>query len=261
MSMRMFIIGFFLTSLSCNAQEKLLNDMESAETIASERASEELVAYMSLENMFPERQVRAFAEAAGRGKIKEVEAFVEQGVDVNVRGTRNATPLFWAMRNNSIKGFNKLLELGADPNVVFDDGGTVMHWAVRHKDATFLNRALVHGGDPNLKAGQFMKTPLFEALGVQSSKLDILLDAGANINAQSSFGTTPSMVAAGRGRFDIVLKLLDRGADYKLINNSGHSLATRVADKRDLMDPNHELYARMQKVIEWLEERGVYVPE
>src|SRR5690606_27774060 len=115
----------------------------------------------------PEPQVRALAKAAGNGDVKEIEALVQQGASVNAHGTRNATPLFWAMREDSIKGFTRLLELGADPNVIFDDGGTVMHWAVRHKNDAFLKVALAHGGDPNLNAGKDNETPLFEALGEQ----------------------------------------------------------------------------------------------
>lgn len=260
MRILLMILCVFLP-LGCNAQNAETDGMKSAEQAAHERARKELVAYMSLETMFPDSEVRALAEAASKGQLQKVEALVEQGVDVNARGVRNATPLFFAMRSSNLEGFTKLLELGADPNVVFDDGGTVMHWAVQHKNDAFLKAALKHGGNPNLKNDDMFKhTPLFEALGEQSDKLDILLSAGADVNAQNRFGSTPVMVAAGRGRFDIVYKLLDHGADYQIKNNSGHTLADRIADKRGLMDSSHELYQWMQKVIVWLEERGVHVP-
>lgn len=250
-----------LLSLGCNAQNEVMDDMKSAEQAANERARKELVAYMSLETMFPDPQVRALAEAAGKGDLKKIEALVEQGVNVNARGARNATPLFWAMRSSNIKGFTKLLELGANPNVVFDDGGTVMHWAVQHKNEAFLKTALEHGGDPNLQGGQDNETPLFDAIGKQSDKLDILLAAGANVNVQDRYGFTPVILAAARGRFDVVYKLLNYGADYRIETKNGHTLSDAIADVRGRMDPNHELYQWMQKVIEWLEERGVHVPK
>lgn len=250
-----------LASLACNAQNGLVDDMKSAEQAANERARKELVAYMSLETMFPDPQVRALAKASGKGDLNKIEALVQQGVDVDARGFRNATPLFWAMRESNIKGFKKLLEFGADPNVVFDDGGTVMHWAVQHKSESFLKAALKHGGNPNLKAGQDNETPLFDAIGEQSDKLDILLEAGADVNVQERYGFTPVLLAASRGRFDLVYKLLNHGADYRIETKSGHTLADIIADTRGRMDPNHELYQWMQKVIAWLKERGIHIPE
>lgn len=268
--MRLLLMALFLAPSGCGAQHGIFDDMAAAEKKAGERARSELVAYMSLETMFPDSQVRALAEAAGDGDLKEIDALVSQGIDVNARGTRNATPLFWAMRESDIKGFTKLLGLGADPNVVFDDGGTVMYWAVQHRDEVFLKAALEHGGDPNQKVltwhvmpGDYWhyETLIFGALGEQRDKLDILLAAGADVNAQNSFGNTPVMVAAGRGSFDVVYQLLAHGADYRIKNNSGHTLVDWIASERNLMDPNHELYAWMQKVIAWLEERGIHVPE
>lgn len=259
--MRILLLVFCaVLPLGCNAQNGEMGDMKSAEQAANERARKELVAYMSLETMFPDPQVRALAEAAGNGQLQKIEALVEQGVDVNARGARNATPLFFAMRSSNLEGFKKLLELGANPNVVFDDGGTVMHWAVQHKNEAFLKAALEHGGNPNLEAGQDNETPLFDTIGEQSDKLDILLEAGADVNVQERYGFTPVILAAGRGRFDIVYKLLDHGADYRIKTKSGHDLADIIADTHERMDPSHEMYTWMQKVIARLEERGVHVP-
>ena len=229
--------------------------LEEAEKAWNERVRKEALAFMSLETMFPDESVRALAIAAAKGRVETVEELVNSGVDVNSSGTQGATPLFWAMSN--YKGFKKLLELGADPNVIYGDGGTIMHWAVQMKDNRFLEAALEHGGNPNIVAkGMLEDTPIFRALSQGIEKVEILLDAGANIDARNKFGTTPVMTAAS-GRFGLVLYLLERGADYKIKNNAGWTLANIVADKAGMLIPKAEL--ERLKVVEWLESRGVAV--
>ena len=236
----------------------MIQNMDSAEKKFNERQSRELVAFMSLETMFPDPKARALAKAAGAGNIKKIEQLVNAGVSVNSKGTNDATPLFWAMSN--FNGFKRLLELGADPNVVFGDGGSVMHWAVTAKDERILKAALEHGGNPNLKAGQSEGTPLFEALSMGTKVVDTLLDAGADINSKDKDEDTPVMIAAGSGRFEIVYQLLERGADYRIKNRNGRDLADRVASKRGLLKPESESAKWMEKVIEWLQGKGVVIP-
>lgn len=249
------VVCFIIFLPICKAESDVqaeMGKMKSSQKTASKRKTQTLVAYMSLKTMFSDKKVRALAKAAGKGKVKKIEELVAQGVDVNSRGTSNATPLFWAMRN--ITGFQKLLELGADPNVVYDDGGSVIHWAVIHKDESFLKAALQHGGNPNLVAGKFNETPLYEAASPEGkSKAGLLLDAGADINARGGLsGETPIMVAAGLGQFDLVYELLERGADYTIKDNTGEDLLDVIASRKKTMDPNNELYRWMEKVIEWL---------
>jgi len=232
--------------------------LESAEEAARIRTSKTVLAYMTLETMFPDEKVRALASAAGKGQIAKIERLVAEGVDVNARGTQNATPLFWAMAN--LSGFTKLLELGANPNIVYGDGGTVMHWAAEAKDPTLLKAALEHGGDPNLVAGMFGWTPLFEPIGYSNiAAMEILLNAGADIDARGGDGDTAVNVAASLGRFDDVYFLLTHGARYDLTNKHGLGLTDYIADLKDRMIPNHELTRWLHKVIEWLREHGVEV--
>lgn len=257
---------------SCKADDIDFTGMESSEKSFNERQSKELVAYMSLEKMFPDPQVRALAEAAGKGKTEEVEKLVAQGIDVNAQGTKGATPLFWALRNSSLDGFEKLLDLEADPNIIFADS-SVMHWAARHEDTRFLQAALDHGGNPNLVAGPLGETPLFKTIGVKGgdnrAAMLILLDAGANINAvtggekifgMSMGGKTPVMAAADLGRFDIVYELLTRGADYQLKDDSGRDLMDRIAAMKGRFPAGSEQEKALEKVIAWLSDRGVSVP-
>ncbi len=266
------IMSFALGLPGCKAKEIDFDAMKKSEEAFNKRQQQELPILMSLETMFPDRQVRALAEAAGKGKIRVVEELVAKGVDVNARGKKNATPLFWALRNSNLKGFTNLLELGADPNVVFGDS-SVMHWAAQHEDIAFLKAALQYGGNPNLVAGQFSETPLFKTIGLSGNdrkeNRQLLLESGSDINAKtvddSSYmptgGETPVMKAAGLGRFDIVYELLESGADYKVKDDTGYDLLGLASRKIGAFVPGSPQEKDLQRVIAWLSERGVKIPE
>lgn len=242
----------------CSGQKFDFKGMEKAEKEFNERARQEILVLMSLETMFPDKDARALAKAAGKGKVKKVEELVRSGVDVDAKGNQGATPLFWAMAN--YKGFKKLLELGADPNIVYGDGNTVVHAALTIRDSRFLEAILEHGGNPNLKAGDSSKnTPLFDALNEGKGKIDLLLEAGADINAQNSYGSTAVMATAGVGEFETAHYLLEKGADPTIANDAGETLASRVADKIGAMRPGSEAEHWQKKVVDWLEARGVEI--
>ena len=275
-----FLIIIFAVGMSSSKGEEIdFKAMELSQKRQDERMKTELVILMSLETMFPDVQVRALAKAAGKGRVRKVEKLVAEGIDVNARGTKGATPLFWSLRKTNIKGFEKLLELGADPNIIFADA-SVMHWAARLKDTGFLQKAIAHGGNPNLMAGKPRHTPIFDTIGVRLGLRDgynraamlVLLDAGADINAVtgsekffggiSMGGNTPVMSAANIVRFDIVYELLNRGADYEHKNDYGRTLLDRVAEmssRQFVAGSKQKKY--LEKVIMWLSEHGVNIPE
>ena len=241
--------------------------MEEAEKAYSERVRKTSVFFMSLETMFADEQVRALAKAAGRGQVKKIDALVDQGVDVNARGTSNATPLFWAIRKKNLRGVSRLLELGANPNIFSDGGSTVVHAAASYRKYPLLKAVLEHGGDPNLiSGGGLRETPLFEINGLVPKTddvacLDLLVEYGANVNARGFRGFTPAMGFAGLGRFDLAQELIIRGANYRLKNDHGENLLDIIASARDKYIPGSWQEKELIKLIDWLEQRGVSLPE
>lgn len=254
------VLSLAYLSACGSAMNDQIQAMDSSEKKFNEAQSQRVVAFMSLDVMFPDASVRALAKAAGEGNIKKIEQLVKEGVSVNSKGTQGATPLFWAMRNYS--GFKRLLELGADPNVVFGNGGggSVMGWAVTAKDKRLLPAVLQHGGNPNLIDNQSGETPLFSALDVGDAALNMLFAAGADINAKNRLGNTVTMVAAGRGHYEIVYRFLERGADFKIKSLNGKDLADWVAFNVGLLRPESDSAKWQTKVIEWLRAKGVEIP-
>ncbi len=234
------------------------SNMAAKEAKFNQSRSQAVVAHMSLETMFTDAKVRALASAAADGDIDEIDALVAGGVDVNARGTRNATPLFWSMK--SLAGYQKLLALGADANVVFDDGGSVIHWAMKFDDDAFIESALRHGGDANLVGGMLKNRPIFKLNG-SASKLDILLKYGADINGRTQMigpasgkviGNTALIEAAGSNDFKTVQLLLDKGADPSLDSNNGVSFIGELHSAKKSFRPGSNSAKAVDKILLWL---------
>jgi len=51
----------------------------------------------------------------------------------------------------------------------------------------------------------------------------LLIDAGTDISIKGKFDSTLLSQAASRGRYDVVLDLLNRGAEYQTINKIGRN--------------------------------------
>jgi hypothetical protein len=165
------------------------------------------------------------AEAAGRGDKKEIKHLVATGAKVNFVGKHEITPLFWAAWAGNFKGFEMLLGEGADPNAQRAEGYPIMHLVAQTSDIRFLECALKHGGDPNLIDKSTKKPPLFFVVMMGAiPQIEMLLNAGANVNAQTLDGSTlPIYAMSSPPKYKLVYLLLQRGADPHLqtINHSG----------------------------------------
>jgi len=207
--------------------------------------------FADVKSVFSDVGTQSLAKAVQEGDIARIKKLIADGVDVNAAGENGMTALFFGLRNYD--GFRVLLEYGANPNVVTDDGQSVLHWAVRAKDDRFISLALRLKGDPNLVAGQFGNTLLHEAASPEGKdKVTLLLDHGADINAQRYDGDTPMLRAAGLGQYDVVYELLVRGADPRVKNHNGFDLMGVIDLRKHRMDPQNELTKWMWKVIEFL---------
>lgn len=228
------VIGSILIS-GCSVANKLVDTQNEYDRAVTK----EILIHMDLETMFPSASLRELAKAAGKGQTSTIDKLIDEGVDVNAKGSQNATALFWSMRNE--KGFEYLLAKGADPNVVFADGGTVMHWAARKDKCNMLISALAYGGNPNLKGGMFDGSPAFATItagrnnGVPAC-LDVLLKSGADIEFRDKYGKTLLLLATDLARFDIALYLLDQGANKNATDPDGRSVISLLNSYQDAFE-------------------------
>ncbi|QMU62446.1 MAG: hypothetical protein GKR92_12350 [Gammaproteobacteria bacterium] len=255
-----FVMTTMLSLISCSSLDGELSDAQNAR---NKHLKDNNIEFMPLEIMFPDPKVRALAKAAGNGDLDTIEKLVDEGVDVNSKGKRKATPIIVAFGN--IHGFRKLLELGADPNVVYDDGTAVMHWAARHRDIAFLKAALEHNGDPNIvDSFSFKETTLIASIRSDGKfgeypQTILLLDAGADLDKKDAFGGTAVIKAAILKRYDIVYELLNRGADYTIETDRYVSLSSLMHRDRSSLNKSDKSYVWFTKSENWLNDKGFAV--
>jgi ankyrin repeat protein/Tfp pilus assembly protein PilF len=89
------------------------------------------------------------------------------------------------------------------------------------KSLELVRAALVAGADPNAK-DEDGDVPLV-LVEPRSPVFDLLLEAGANINATDGHSHSVFMLEAGGGRLDHLPVLLDRGADPSLADGRGYT--------------------------------------
>lgn len=217
---------------------------------------------------------RSLADAAAAGRIEEIDKLITDGAKIDFQGREGMTALIWAILHQNKSGYEHLLERGANPNLqmtastLTSDGVTAGNSAVglaaMHEDPWYLKITLEHGGDPNLFNTVAGVTPIFRCIALLDDPrrshlehLQLLIAAGANLNARNALTTTPLMYAAMLSRYDMVYILLKAGADPTLTNRAGVGLAGVI--NNDHTDPGSELYAWRGKVIEFLERRGIHV--
>lgn len=124
-----------------------------------------------------------------------------------------------------------------DPNDTNAAGDTLLFPAVLGGHVGMTKFLLARGADPNWPGGAL---PPIYAAGT-GEMVDLLVSAGANIDAVGPSQSTPLIVAAQRGLFDLTRALLARGADISARNDQGldaGSVARTLKRVLELMQGN-----------------------
>ena len=142
------------------------------------------------------------------------------------------TLLMLATRTNKIESVEKLLELGANPNAhndstkYFGQSAVLLACRFTGPSSKILALLLKYGGDPNSTACGVKENGLGEIVPMREfalsaavfssfEKVKLLVDAGANINYATSTENCAIENCMIHGRMDIMLYLLQKGADYR----------------------------------------------
>lgn len=120
-----------------------------------------------------------------------------------------------AAKKRDRDGVQALLKLRVDVNTPQADGATALHWAA-HWDDLPTAELLLRAGANVQAVNDYDVTPLALACtNGHAAMVVLLLNAGADPNTARSTGETPLMTAARTGNLEVVQALLARGADVQ----------------------------------------------
>lgn len=270
-SIRIFLTVFAVIDLSCGAKtDRNLNDSD-------------LHGYDY--RLFEPSPVSELAKAVEAEDVKEMFRIVRGGnVDIDHQEPKfGNTLLMLTVMNLQYASCKTLLELGADPNKhnTYDGSTALIHAAAIDNgdgdNSAFLELLIKHGADVNgVETGErevgnnIRKSPLLVAssdvsqAGSPIDKVKLLVEAGADVNYQDEFNHFPLREALIQKHYDVVLYLLQRGADYNRMlfergDFQGNGKKIYIADilreqLSPLASPQHKM---KMEIVNFLKAKGI----
>lgn len=164
----------------------------------------------------------ALMVAARNGSAAVVRILLAAKAHVDARMKGGMTALHQAAEAGNVEVIELLLAAGADISARNESVGTPLHYAGRNPDVA---RCLLKHGCPVDAPGNedSLGMPALSstvAFG-NTEVIKLLLEAGANINAQDQRGETALMWAAQLGKTDVLKLLIQSHADLNRTNSLG----------------------------------------
>ena len=159
-------------------------------------------------------------QAIRQGNVQSIASHLDANPDqVEARDQRGWTPLMLASFYAGADCVEAILARGASVHATNDFGAQALLYATR--DLRSVQLLVEAGADVN-HASPLGNTSLFTAArNARSLKVvHYLVEHGANVNHSAAFGVTPLMIAADAGNLETVKFLLAHGANVNAQTNS-----------------------------------------
>jgi ankyrin repeat protein len=154
-----------------------------------------------------------FLNAVIGADLAKVTALLKSGADCNSKNAEGATALMLAAGVGNLDIVKMLLKAGAEVDATDERGWTALMKSLFNYEQNC--------GFPDV--------------------LEVLIDAGADIEHQVAYGTRPLMIAAGYGEARIVEVLLLAGVDVGAKNEGGRTAKT-MAETKDYVEVVNQLH-------------------
>ncbi|MBN2441670.1 MAG: ankyrin repeat domain-containing protein [Spirochaetales bacterium] len=169
----------------------------------------------------------ALCKAAEKGDIDRAIELIEAGANVNNHsGGDGATPLHLAARYNRVEMIGFLLKKGAILNAKKGYDQTPLYWAAANCHPEAVDVLIKAGADVEAGNSHDQDTPLIGICWGGNSEcglktITLLLEAGANPNAQSKNKSTALIYVARYGNVEMIKVLLRYKADPSITRHDG----------------------------------------
>ncbi|HOW86702.1 MAG TPA: ankyrin repeat domain-containing protein [Candidatus Aminicenantes bacterium] len=176
-------------------------------------------------------------DAVKKGDIDSVRAFLDSGVDVNIRGEFNYTPLIAAARYDRVEIAQALIDKKAEINVLADydeisgeSGFSPLLWAASNCSLD-MARLLVDRGAEVEKPGPQGDIPLMVAAKHGCLPvIEVLVKKGAAVDAVRKYDRATALIeAVVNDHLDVADYLICRGANPKIRDDMGRSMLSVAA--------------------------------
>jgi hypothetical protein len=158
--------------------------------------------------------VTAMHVAAREGYADILSLLLGHGADVDGWSVGVQTPLHLAAWSGKVNAGGCLLDHGANINAGREDNSTPLFFAVVQGHVEFTRMLLGRGAAIDVRSGTGSSSLHWAAQGGEVQAVRLLLDNGADVNARNMFDETPSQLASGPKRQEIVKLLSQYGAEY-----------------------------------------------
>lgn len=169
---------------------------------------------------------------------------IQDGININARDENGHTPLHRCVIRNNLELIQQLIQLGADPNTIDNNHrGSPLHSAAHFGYAEVVEILFNAGAEINA-LNDDNETPLHIALEYSNTEIaQLLLRLGAKANIKDIFGNIALHNAASNNHIEIIRFLLANNFNIGVKNDSGNT-------------PLHLAFMSHSKVAEFLLENG-----
>ena len=197
----------------------------------------------------------AMTGAARYGKLDAVKFLVEQGGNAHITDGCGSTALITASRNGNMDLVRYLLEeLHADINHRDRFGWSPLYCAVLDNHPDLVRYYLKHGADVNIR-DRDKKTTLmlcFESIFLAAEEAltlaEILIQGGADLEAQDKNGSTALFYAIEKGNDKAIEFLLNSGASMEIRDKKGNTALLYALQRFNCKFGFHSLQTRAREV-------------
>lgn len=171
--------------------------------------------------------------AAEEGRMEILNYLIEAGADVDATNRAGRTALMLAAQEKQRDAVQALIAAGADVNARDQLGGSALLWSAAMADSDMVSDLIHAGADHSITDRQLGKTPLMWACAISEDpeSIDVLVDAGADIEATDNRSMTPLMHAAQTGSSANIMRMIEHNADLDAQNNEGMTALAIAASR------------------------------